>query len=54
MDDFGENDAAAEFLAREKETLGDLETEINADNGKCFWLLNISFLSVLCSDFQPI
>lgn len=34
MDDFGENDAAAEFIAREKETLGDMEAEIIADNGK--------------------
>lgn len=34
MDDFGETDAAAEFLAREKETLGEMEAEIIADNGK--------------------
>lgn len=36
MDDFGETDAAAEFLAREKETLGEMEAEIIADNGKYF------------------
>lgn len=39
MDDFGETDAAAEFLAREKETLGDMEAEIIADNGKISFVL---------------
>lgn len=50
MDDFGETDAAAEFLAREKETLGEMEAEIIADNGKSknsllFLLSRIIFLS---------
>lgn len=47
MDDFGETDAAAEFLAREKETLGEMEAEIIADNGKFFSYQELHFYHAL-------
>lgn len=49
MDDFGETDAAAEFLAREKETLGEMmEGEIIiADNGKFSVISLLSTILIL-------